>query len=301
VKLVVGVVVALALLISGVAYLLLVKWSSTGALPVASHEGAQSVETVLLRSGEPTRTDAPWLNGYMYEVRFYDARDNETADVAASIGREPGAAIQYRLTVDLAHHVETWWLRADGDPSTTHLEWLSLTFNFSRPIPVNLQDLWLLTPIRSSLSGGSFSSSFSLESRFVDTEDLRHRILLLNLTQLRNVEMPPMSPVRWSWFSFQFLMTPNYPEPSPPYFEPFTLEISFALHRVLDRGTLLLSHYEKATTKPLEFQLPPAGLTPEPTGPEVPPESEREPSTICANARTLGAPGSGFTVRFVRG
>jgi hypothetical protein len=253
VKLVTGVVVALALLISGVAYLLLIEWSSTRAPPVAP----QSVETEMLRSEEPTRTNyEPPLSGYGYDVRFYNASGGEVAGLGASISREPGAAVQYRLMVSLSHHIETWEIRLDGDPYVTHLEWLSLKFNFSRPIPVNLQDLWLLAPAERC----PLNCSFSLESRFVDTEDLTHRVLVLNLTQLRNIETPPTSPVRWSSSSFQFLMTPAYPEPTPPYFEPFTLEISFALHRMLDGGKVI--HEERGATRALEFQLPAGAASP---------------------------------------
>jgi len=265
VKLIIGVVVALAVLISGVAYLLVIEWLSRETPPVAPHEIPQSVEIVLLRSGEPTRTDDAGFGGYLYDVRFYDARDNEIGMASASIRREPGLPVQYRLTVDLAHHVETWWLSLDGDPSTTHLEWLSLKFNFTRPIPVNLQDLWLLTPDKYS---PSFPGSFSLESWVADSEDLTHRVFVMNFTELRNIERPPSSPAQWSWVPFQFLMTPAYPEPTPPYFEPFTLEISFTLHRVISSGGKVISHYERGTTKPLMFQLPVAASC-EPAGTET--------------------------------
>ena len=107
----------------------------------------------------------------------------------------------------------------------------------------------------------NISGSFSLESRL----DLERGVLLLNFTRLRNLERPPKSPVRWSWISFQFLMTP---EPlsshrslrrlgsAEPPFDAFTLTISFTLH--LPSGGKVM--YEKGTTT-LDFQPPaPAAL-----------------------------------------
>jgi hypothetical protein len=138
----------------------------------------------------------------------------------------------------------------DGpDPSTTHLESLSLEFNFSRRIETELP-LWLLTPTKWYPS--NMSGSFSLESRIVDIEA---GVVLLNFTRLRNLEMPPMSPVRWSSISFQFLMTPESPESAESHFDAFTLEISFTLHRVPGEGKVM---YERGTTGALNFQ-PPAG------------------------------------------
>jgi hypothetical protein len=161
--------------------------------------------------------------------------------------------------VDLAHHTEDWAIRLDSDPSVTHLEWLSLTFRFTRQIQGFPSPLWLLAPAGAGCCHPplNFSSAFLLESRWIDATDATEAgpALLLNFTQLRNLEKPPSSPVRWSWISFQFLLTPELPEFAQPYFDAFTLEISFALHRALDGGRVI-SYYEKGTTKPLEFQLP---------------------------------------------
>jgi hypothetical protein len=132
----------------------------------------------------------------------------------------------------------------DGpDPTTTHLESLSLKFSFNRRIEMLPLPLWLLAPAEWYPS--NISGSFSLESKIVDIET---GVVLLNFTRLRNLERPPMSPVRWSWISFQFLMGP---EPM----HAFTLEISFTLH--LPSGDKVM--YEKGTTRALEFQ-PPAGV-----------------------------------------
>jgi len=246
VKLIIGVVVTLAVLVCSATYLLVVhEWPSTEGRPVTSHEAPQG-ETELLRSGEPTRT--VWLGEYSYDVRFYDASGNEAAGLGASIRREPGAAIQYRLTVNLAHHVETWEMLLDGpDPSTTHLESLSLKFTFNRRIEMLPFPLWLLTPAYPYPP--NMSGSFSLESRIEDVPP--GSVVLLNFTRLRNLERPPQSPVRWSWISFQFLMTPDSTE-TRPYFDAFTLEISFTLH--LPSGGKVM--YEKGTTRALEFQRP---------------------------------------------
>ena len=127
VQLIIGVVVTLALLICGVAYSLLIEWPFMKT-PMSPQK------TELLRSEEPTRTDDPSFGGYAYEVRFYNASDSEVAMIGASIRKEASQP-QYQLMVSLAHHVETWEMLLDGpDPSTTHLESLSLKFNFSRPI-----------------------------------------------------------------------------------------------------------------------------------------------------------------------
>jgi hypothetical protein len=244
-KLIIGVLLTLTLLICGVTYLLLIE------RPPMKLPMAQGVETELLRSGEPTRTDEPWFGGYAYEIGFYNASDSEVAMIGASIRKE---SHQYRLEVILSHHVETWWINLDGDPSTTHLESLSLQFNFGRRIEMFPLPLWLLTlasPYPSNISG-----SFSLQSKmYIETG-----VLLLNFTRLRNLEYPPSSPVRWSWISFQFLMTPyppQFPPESPgsvePPFDAFTLTISFTL-RLPSGGKVM---YEKGTTT-LDFQ-PPTG------------------------------------------
>jgi hypothetical protein len=244
-KLIIAVVVTLVLLICGATYLVLIEWPSTGGQPMAP-QGCCG--TQLLRSGEPTRT--VWLGEYFYEVRFYNASGGEAAMIGASIRREPGAAIQYRLTVGLSHHVETWEMLLDGpDPSTTHLESLSLKFTFSQRIEMLPFPLWLLTPAYPYPP--NISGSFSLESKIVDMDETG--VVLLNFTRLRNLERPPMSPVRWSSISFQFLMAP---EPAEPHFDAFTLEISFTLH--LPSGGKVM--YEKGTTRALEFQSP-AGAT----------------------------------------
>ena len=245
VKLIIGVVATLALLICGVAYLLLIE------RPSIKPSMTQGVETELLRSGEPTRTDEPWLT---YDVRFYNASGGEVAQVSASIRKEPGVPSQYRLEVTIAHHTEAWWVSLDGDPSETHLESLSLEFNFSRRIEMFPLPLWLLTPAYPYPS--NVSNSFSLQSRV----DIETGVLLLNFTRLRNLENPPSSPVRWSWISFQFLMTPEPPQFPPesaephlaePPFDAFTLTISFTLH--LPSGGKVM--YEKGTTT-LDFQRP---------------------------------------------
>ena len=249
VKLIIGVVVTLVLLICGVAYSLLIEW------PSIKPSVAQGVETELLRSGEPTRTDDPWFGGYTYEVRFYNASDSEVAMIGASIRKEPSQH-QYRLELILSHHVETWYMLLDGpDPTTTHLESFSLQFNFGRRIEMFPLPLWLLT--LASPYPSNISSSFSLQSKM----DVETGVLLLNFTRLRNLEQPPSSPVRWSWISFQFLMTPyppQFPPESPetpgsaePPFDRFTLTISFTLH--LPSGGKVM--YEKGTTT-LDFQLP---------------------------------------------
>jgi len=243
-KLVIGVVVILAVLICSTTYLLLIEWPSTGGQPMAP----QGVETELLRSGEPTRT--VWLGKYFYDVRFYDASDSEVAMIGASIRKEAWQP-QDQLTVSLSHHVETWEMLLDGpDPSRTHLESLSLKFNFNRRIEMSPLPLWLLTPAYSYPS--DISGSFSLDSRIVDPPG---NVLILNFTQLRNLERPPMSMVRWSSISFQFLMTPESAE-SRPYVDAFTLEISFTLH--LPSGGKVM--YEKGTTRALDFR-PPAGAS----------------------------------------
>jgi hypothetical protein len=242
-KLIIGVVVTLALLICGVTYLRLIEW------PSIKPSVTQGVEIELLRSGEPTRTDDPWFGGYAYEVRFYNASDSEVAMIGASIRKEASQP-QYQLMVSLAHHIETWYMLLDGpDPTTTHLESLSLQFNFSRRIEMLPLPLWLLTPAYPYPS--NISGSFSLESKIVDIET---GVVLLNFTRLRNLEEPPSSPVRWSWISFELLMGPESPE-TRPHFDAFTLTISFTLH--LPSGSKVM--YEKGTTT-LDFQPPAAAL-----------------------------------------
>ena len=233
-KLIIGVVATLALLICGATYLLLIEWpSTTGGQPMVQ-QGCCGTE--LLRSGEPTRT--VWLGEYSYEVRFYNATGGETALVGASIQYSEAPQPGYRLTVILLHPVETGEIMLDGPgPLTTHLEWLSLTFNFSRietlPLP-----LWLLTPM---YGPSNISTSFSLESSL----DLERGVLLLNFSRLRNLEMPPiLTPIRWSWISFEFLM-------GQEHVHAFTLEVSFTL-RLPGGGKVM---YQKGTAA-LDFRRP---------------------------------------------
>ena len=205
----------------------------------------QGVETELLRSGEPTRT--LWLGEYFYDVRFYNANGDEAALVGASIQYGGPPQPGYRLTVSLSHNVETWEMLLDGpDPSTTHLESLSLTFNFSRPIETLPFPLWLLPPIRPTQFPSNISGSFSLESRIVDLE---RGVLQLNFSRLRNLEVPLMGHVRRSWISFEFLMAQEH---------AFTLEISFTLH--LPSGGKVM--YEKGTTRALDFRPPTGAASP---------------------------------------
>jgi hypothetical protein len=235
-KLIIGVVATLALLICGATYLVLIEWpSTTGGQPMVQ-QGCCGTE--LLRSGEPTRT--LWLGEYFYEVRFYNASGGEVALVGASIQYGGPPQPGYRLTVSLGHVIETWYIMLDGpDPSTTHLESLSLTFNFNRRIETLPFPLWLLTPIE-RYGPSNVSSSFSLESRIIDPE---RGVLLLNFSRLRNLEMPPTSPM-WSWISFEFLMAQEH-------VHVFTLEVSFTL-RLPSGGKVM---YEKGTTT-LDFQRP---------------------------------------------
>jgi hypothetical protein len=239
-KLIIGVVATLALLICGATYLVLIEWPSTGEQPIAP----QSVETEVLRRGEPTRT--LWLGEYFYDVRFYNASGGEVALVGASIQYGGSPQPGYRLTVSLAHHIETWYLLLDGpDPSTTHLESLSLEFNFGRRIEMLPFPLWLLAPAK--WSPLNTSGSFSLESRIIDPE---RGVLLLNFSRLRNLEMPPTSPTRWSSISFQFLMTPEH-------VHAFTLEVSFTL-RLPGGGKVM---YQKGRTV-LDFRSPTGAASP---------------------------------------
>ena len=241
-KLIIGVVATLALLICGATYLVLVEWPSTGEQPIAP----QGVGTEVLRSGEPTRT--LWLGEYFYDVRFYNASGGEAALVGASIQYGGPPQPGYRLTVSLAHPIETWYIMVDRpDPSTTHLESLSLTFNFSRRIQMLPFPLWLLAPAELYDPSKNISSSFSLVSGIVDAE---RGIFLLNFTQLRNLERPPQSPVRWSSISFEFLMAQEH-------VHAFTLEVSFTL-RLPSGGKVM---YQKGTTI-LDFRSPTGAASP---------------------------------------